>query len=74
MIAEDRDDVPGALLWAGRTYQLANTNNLQVLDQAKAHLARLKEKHGSDSFAEWWREFAGEDPPTDLDIDPDTVL
>ncbi|MEC9287204.1 MAG: tetratricopeptide repeat protein, partial [Chloroflexota bacterium] len=74
MIAEERDDVPGALLWAGRTYQLASTNNLQVLDQAKAHLARLKEKHGSDNFTAWWHEFASEDPPTDLDVDPDTVL
>ena len=74
MIAEEREDVPGALLWAGRTYQLANTNNLQVLDQAKAHLARLKDKHGEDNFAAWWREFANEDPPTDLDVDPETVL
>ncbi len=74
MISEERGDVPGALLWAGRTYQLANANNLQVLDQAKAHLARLKEKHGEDNFTTWWREFADEDPPTDLDVDPETVL
>ena len=74
MIAEEREDVPGALLWAGRTYQLANANNLQVLDQAKAHLARLKEKHGENDFTARWREFADEDPPTDLDVDPETVL
>ena len=74
MIAEERDDVRGALLWAGRTYQLASANNLQVLDQAKAHLARLKEKLGENSFTAWWHEFAEEDPPADLDIDPETVL
>ena len=74
MVAEERDDIPGALLWAGRTYQLAESNNLQVLVQVKAHLARLKEKHGDDNFAAWWREFADEDPPTDLDVDPETVL
>jgi hypothetical protein len=45
-----------------------------VLAQVKAHLARLKEKHGDDNFAAWWREFADEDPPTDLDVDPETVL
>jgi tetratricopeptide (TPR) repeat protein len=74
MVAEERDDIPGALLWAGRTYQLAESNNLQVLVQVKAHLARLKEKHGDDNFAAWWREFADEDPPTNLDVDPETVL
>ena len=74
MIAEERDDVLGALLWAARTYQLANTNNLQVLIQAKAHLSRLKEKHGEKNFNTWWQEFAGEAPPADLDVDTETVL
>ena len=45
-----------------------------VLIQVKAHLARLKDKHGEDNFAEWWREFAGEDPPGDLEVDPETVI
>ena len=74
MVAEERNDIPGALLWAGRTYQLASGNNLPVLIQVKHHLSRLKEKHGEDNFAAWWREFANEDPPTDLDVDPETVL
>ena len=74
MIAEEREDIPGALLWAGRTYQLAEANNLQVLVQVKAHLSRLKEKHGAENFVAWWQEFAGEDAPTDLDVDPETVL
>ena len=74
MVAEEREDIPGALLWAGRTYQLAVSNDLQVLTQVKAHLARLKGKHGEDNFASWWREFASEEPPTDLDVDPETVL
>ncbi|MEO2142418.1 MAG: hypothetical protein ABGX63_09585, partial [bacterium] len=74
MVAEERDDISGALLWAGRTYQLANTNNLEVIVQVKAHLARLKEKHGDENFTAWWQEFAGEAPPTDLDVDPETIL
>ena len=74
MVAEERDDIPGALLWAGRTYHLAESNDLQVMAQVKAHLARLKEKHGEDNFAAWWREFANEDPPTDLEVDPETIL
>ncbi|PKB71210.1 MAG: hypothetical protein BZY87_06650 [SAR202 cluster bacterium Io17-Chloro-G6] len=74
MVAEERNDIPGALLWAGRTYQLAEGNNLPVLVQVKVHLSRLKEKHGEDNFATWWREFANEDPPTDLEVDPETVL
>ena len=74
MVAEERNDIPGALLWAGRTYQLASENNLAVLVQVKHHLSRLKEKHGEDNFAAWWREFANEDPPTGLDVDPETIL
>ena len=74
MVAEERDDIPEALLWAGRTYQLAQENNLQVLTQVKVHLARLKDKHGEDNFDQWWREFADEEPPTGLDVDPETVL
>ena len=26
------------------------------------------------AYTAWWREFADEDPPTDLDVDPETVL
>ena len=74
MVAEERDDIPGALLWTGRTYQLAESYNLQVLVQVKAHLARLKEKHGDENFAAWWQDFAGEDAPNDLDVDPEIVL
>lgn len=74
MLAEERDDISGALLWAGRTYQLANTNNLQVLAQVKAHLSRLKEKHGDENFTAWWQDFAGEAPPTDLEVDQETIL
>ena len=74
MVAEERNDIPGALLWAGRTHQLAESNNLPVLIQVKAHLARLKDKHGEDNFAAWWRDFAGVEPPSDLDVDPETVL
>ena len=74
MVAEQRDDIAGALLWAGRTYQMASANNLQVLAQVKAHLARLKEKHGEENFNAWWKEFAGVEAPTDLDVDPETII
>ena len=74
MVAEQRDEISQALLWAGRTYQLASANNLQVLAQVKAHLARLKEKHGEENFNTCWHEFAGEAPPTDLDVDPETII
>ena len=74
MVAEERDDIAEALLWASRTYQLALSHNLPVIDQARVHLARLKNKYGEDDFADWWRAFAGEDPPTDLEVDPETIL
>ena len=74
MVAEQRDDIGGALLWAGRTYQLAQSHNLPVIDQVRAHLARLRDKYGADEFGDWWRAFANEDPPNDLDQAPEGAI
>ena len=69
MAAEERADIEEALSWAARTYQMAVDHNLPVVAQARVHLARLRDKRGADAFAEWWREFAGEEPPGDLDAE-----
>ena len=74
MAAEEREDLEEALAWAARTYQLALEHGLPVMAQARVHLGRLRDKHGTDDFAEWWRNFAGEDPPTDLDDEDAVVL
>ncbi len=74
MAAEDRADLETALTWAARTYQLAAAHNLPVIAQARAHLARLREKRGADAFAGWWRSFTGEEPPTTLDEEDEVIL
>ena len=74
MVAEERENIPEALEWAARTYQLALDHELPVLVQVKSHLARLRDKHGEDSFTQWWRGFTGGDPPTDLDVDTSHIL
>ena len=74
MAAEDRADLESAMTWAARTYQLAASHNLSVIAQARAHLARLRDKRGPGAFADWWRNFAGEEPPTDLDAEEGTIL
>ena len=74
MAAEERDDLEDALAWAARTYQLAAENNLPVIAQSRVHLARLREKRGTDAFADWWRNFTGEEPPTDLDAEEGAIL
>ena len=74
MAAEERSDLEGALSWAARTYQLAVAHNLPVIAQARVHLARLRDKHGPDVFADWWRNFAGEEAPTDLDEEEGAIL
>ena len=74
MVAEERSDLAGALTWAARTYQLATDHGLPVVSQARTHLARLREKHGAESFSEWWRNFAGDEPPADLDEDEGVIL
>ena len=74
MAAEERSDMEEALTWAARTYQLAAVHNLPVIAQARVHLARLRARHGADVFADWWRNFTGDEPPTDLDAEEEVIL
>ena len=74
MVAEEQDDVPGALEWVARTYQLAIDYNLPMVVQIKAHLGRLRDKHGQEQFEEWWRTYTGEEAPTDLDVDTSAIF
>ena len=73
-VEEDRGNLAEALSWAHRTYQLATDQELPVLTQVKAHLARLREKFGEAEFTQWWRGSTGGDPPTDLDVDAGPIL
>ena len=74
MAAEERDDLQNAIAWTARTYQLAADHNLPVISQARVHLARLRDKLGEDAFSEWWLNFNGEEPPTDLDVEEEVIL
>ena len=74
MVAEQEGDLPGALGWVARTYQLVLDYNLPVMIQVKAHLARLRDSYGEENFVEWWRGHTGEEPPTDLDVDTSEIL
>ncbi len=74
MVAEEQDDIPGALEWVARTHQLALEYNLPVVLQVKVHLGRLRDKYGQEAFEDWWRDFTGEEPPTDLDVDPSDIF
>ena len=74
MIAEEQDDIPGALEWVARTHQLAVDYNLPVVTQVRVHLGRLRDKFGQEAFEDWWRDFTGEEPPTDLDADSSEIF
>jgi hypothetical protein len=74
MIAEEQDDIPGALEWVARTHQIAVDYNLPVVTQVRVHLGRLRDKFGQEAFEDWWRDFTGEEPPTDLDADSSEIF
>ena len=75
MVAEERENITAALEWVARTWQLAADYNLPVVVQVKAHLARLRDKCGGvESFNQWWRDFTGEEPPEDLEVDTSGIL
>ncbi len=67
MVAEDLDDLPGALQWVAQTHQLALEHGLPLLAQAKSHLARLRSKYGEERFNTWWTTSVGPEPPDDLE-------
>ena len=74
MIAEEQDDLQGALEWVARTHQLVVEHDLPVVVQVKAHLGRLRDKYGDQEFQTWWQDYTGEPAPTDLDVDTSTIL
>lgn len=75
MVAEERGNIAAALEWVARTWQLTSDYNLPVVVQVKAHLARLRDKQGgAAAFNQWWRDFTGEEPPEDLDVDASGIL
>ena len=74
MVAEEREDLNGALEWVARTYQLVNQYNLPVLVQVKAHMGRLRDKFGEEQFVQTWQGFTGEVPPSDLEVDTSAIL
>ena len=74
MVAEREGDLPEALGWVARTYQVALDYNLPMMVQIKAHLGRLRDSYGEDNFAQWWRGYTGEEPPTDLEVDTSEVF
>ena len=75
MVAEERGNIPAALEWVARTWQLTSDYHLPVVVQVKAHLARLRDKRGGPAaFNQWWRDFTGEEPPEDLDVDASGIL
>ena len=74
MVEEQRGNLPDALEWVARTYQLVADHQLPMLVQVKAHLARLKEQMGDEPFAQWWRDNTGAEPPGDLDVDASEIL
>ena len=74
MVEEERGNLPDALEWVARTYQLVADYELPMLVQVKAHLARLRDSMGDESFAQWWRDNTGAEPPGDLDVDASEIL
>ncbi len=74
MVAEERENLTGALEWVARTYQLVTDYELPVLIQVKAHLDRLRDKYGAENFNQWWEDFTGAAPPTDLEVDASGIL
>ena len=74
MVAEETNNIVGALEWTARTYQLATEYDLPMMVQVKAHLARLRDSYGEENFARWWLDFTGDGAPTDLDVDASGIL
>ena len=74
MVEEERGNLSDALEWVARTHQLAADYQLPMMVQVKAHLARLRDGMGEETFAQWWRDNTGAEAPGDLDVDTNEIL
>ena len=74
MVEEEMGNLPDALEWVARTYQLVAQYQLPMLVQVKAHLARLRDAMGQETFDQWWRDNTGAEAPGDLDVDTSEIL
>ena len=54
LLSEQAGSLPNAVWYVAHTYEIAASNDLPILKNAKAHLSRLRSSMGAEEFAKHW--------------------
>ena len=67
LLAEQRGELRAAVWYVAHVYEIATAHRLTVLAHAKAHLASLRNKMGTEAFIECWKQISDTDVLPELE-------
>ena len=67
LLADQRGNYAHAVWYVAHTYEIAVAHQLELLEQAKRHLASLRSKMGTDAFLGSWQEVSDRDVLSELE-------
>jgi hypothetical protein len=70
LLSEQVGNLPNAVWYVAHTYEIAASNDLPILANAKAHLSRLRSRMGDEAFLEQWDQVSDTDIVAELERDP----
>ena len=70
LLSEQVGNLPNAVWYVAHTYEIAASNALPILANAKAHLSRLRSRMGDEAFLEQWDQVSDTDIVAELERDP----
>ena len=69
LLSEQMGNLPNAVWYVAHTYEIAASNNLPILANAKAHLSRLRSSMGEEAFLDQWDRVSDTDIAAELERD-----
>ena len=70
ILSEQVGNLPNAVWYVAHTYEIAASNNLPIVANARAHLSRLRSSMGDEAFLEQWDQVSDTDIVAELERDP----
>ena len=69
LLSEQAGNLANAVWYVAHTYEIAASNDLPILANAKAHLSRLRSTMGTDAFLKQWEQVSDTDITAELERD-----
>ena len=69
LLSEQLGNLPNAVWYVAHTYEIAASNELPLLANARAHLSRLRSRMGDEAFLDQWDQVSDTDIAAELERD-----